>query len=160
MSSAIKSVTLHYPNGQKPAALSHEQDRAIADLCASGHFAFYNDNHPPYHIDLSIYNRQLVLKAVDEQGNERPHLVLSLSPYRAIIKDYFMMIESYERARGEGNQTRLEPIDMARRGLHNEAAGLMIERLKDKIDMDHETARRLFTLICVLHMDQARLWQG
>lgn len=160
MKSAIKSVTLHYPDGQKPNALFHEQDRAIADLCAQGHFAFYNENHPPYHIDLSIYNRQLVLKAVDEQGNERPHLVLSLSPYRSIIKDYFMMIESYERARHEGNQQKLEPIDMARRGLHNEAADLMIDRLKDKIDMDHETARRLFTLICVLHMDQARLWRG
>ena len=160
MNAAIKSITLHYPNGVKPAAMAHEQDRAIADLCAGGHFAFHNDNRPPYHIDLSIHNKQLVLKAVDGQGVERPHLVLSLSPYRSIIKDYFMMIESYERARMEGNQTKLEPIDMARRGLHNEAADLMIDRLKDKISMDHETARRLFTLICILHMDQARLWQG
>ena len=70
------------------------------------------------------------------------------------------MIESYETARKEGNEVKLEPIDMARRGLHNEAADLMIERLKDKATMDHATARRLFTLICVLHMDQARLWQG
>lgn len=160
MTSAIKSITLHYPNGVKPVAMANEQDRAVADLCAQGVFAFHNDNHPPYHIDLSIYNKQLVLKAVDKQGNERPHLVLSLSPYRSIIKDYFLMIESYEKARQDGNQQKLEPIDMARRGLHNEAADLMIDRLKDKIDMDHETARRLFTLICVLHMDQARLWQG
>lgn len=160
MTSSIKSVTLHYPGGQKPNALANEQSRAIEDLCAQGVLAFHNDNQPPYHIDLSIFNRQLVLKAVDDQGIERPHLVLSLTPYRSIIKDYFMMIESYEHARAEGNQQRLEPIDMARRGLHNEAADLMIERLKDKITMDHETARRLFTLICVLHMDQARLWQG
>ncbi len=160
MTSAIKSITLHYPDGIKPAAMANEQDRAIADLCSGGHFAFHSDNHPPYHIDLSIYNKQLVLKASDEHGVERPHLVLSLSPYRSIIKDYFMMIESYERARMEGNQQKLEPIDMARRGLHNEAADLMIDRLKDKIEMDHETARRFFTLICVLHMDQARLWRG
>jgi uncharacterized protein (UPF0262 family) len=160
MTSTIKSITLHYPNGVKPGAMANEQDRAVADLCAQGVFAFHNENHPPYHIDLSIYNKQLVLKAVDEQGNERPHLVLSLSPYRSIIKDYFMMIESYEKARQDGQQQKLEPIDMARRGLHNEAADLMIDRLKDKIDMDFETARRLFTLICVLHMDQARLWQG
>jgi uncharacterized protein (UPF0262 family) len=160
MTSAIKSITLHYPDGIKPAAMAGEQDRAIADLCAGGQLAFHQDNHPPYHIDLSIYNRQLVFKATGDDGHERPHLMLSLSPYRSIIKDYFMMIESYEQARMDGQQQKLEPIDMARRGLHNEAADLMIDRLKDKIDMDFETARRLFTLICVLHMDQARLWQG
>lgn len=160
MTSAIKSITLHYPNGIKPAAMAGEQDRAIEDLCTQGQFAFHDDNHPPYHIDLSIYNKQLVLKALASNGSERPHLVLSLSPYRTIIRDYFMMIESYERARLDGNQQKLEPIDMARRGLHNEAADLMIDRLKDKISMDHDTARRFFTLICVLHMDQARLWQG
>lgn len=160
MTSSIRSVALHYPDGKKPAALSNEQDRAIDDLCAQGHLSFRENNRPPYDIDLSIYNRQLLLKAKGADGEERPHLVLSLSPYRAIIRDYFMMIESYERARAEGNQTKLEPIDMARRGIHNEAADLIIDRLKDKIEMDHETARRLFTLICVLHMDQARLWQG
>lgn len=159
MKSHIQSITLHYPDGTKPAAMANEQDRAVADLCAQGVFAFHNDNCPPYHIDLSVYNRQLVLKAVDGRGNQRPHLILSLSPYRSIIKDYFLMIESYERARHEGNQTRLEPIDMARRGLHNDAADLMIERLHDKVMLDHDTARRFFTLLCVLHMDQARLWQ-
>lgn len=160
MTGDIASISLHYPDGQKPAAMLNEQDRAIADLCAHGVFAFHDHDNPPYKIDLSIYNRQLVLKASDANGIERPHLVLSLSPYRSIIRDYFMIIESYERARAEDNQQRLEPIDMARRGIHNEAANLMIDRLKDKITMDRETARRLFTLICVLHMDQARLWQG
>lgn len=160
MTSAIKSITLHYPDGIKPAAMAGEQDRAIEDLCSGGQLAFHQDNHPPYHIDLSIYNRQLVFKATGSDGHERPHLMLSLSPYRSIIKDYFMMIESYEQARMDGQQQKLEPIDMARRGLHNEAADLMIDRLKDKIEMDHDTARRFFTLICVLHMDQARLWQG
>lgn len=160
MTSDIASITLHYPNGVKPAAMAAEQDRAIADLCAAGKLAFHDDNHPPYHIDLSIYNRQLVLKAKAMDGAKRPHLVLSLSPYKNIIRDYFMMIESYERARAEGNQQKLEPIDMARRGIHNEAAELMQTRLRDKVEMDHETARRLFTLVCVLHMDQARLWRG
>lgn len=159
MASSIKSVTLHYPEGLSPATMTGEQDRAIADLCAEGVFHFTESDHPPYHIDLSIYNRQLVLKAQSADGTPRPHLILSLSPYRAIIRDYFMMIESYERARGEGNMVKLEPIDMARRGLHNEAAEMMVDRFKDKVTMDHTTARRLFTLICVLHMDQARLWQ-
>lgn len=159
MASSIKSVTLHYPEGLNPATMTGEQDRAIADLCAEGVFHFTDNDHPPYHIDLSIYNRQLVLKAQSADGTSRPHLILSLSPYRAIIRDYFMMIESYERARGEGNIVKLEPIDMARRGLHNEAAEMMVDRFKDKVTIDHATARRLFTLICVLHMDQARLWQ-
>jgi len=160
MESDITSVTLHYPHGSAPAAMKSEQDRAIADLCHEGVLKFHAGGQPPYHIDLSIYNHQLALKAVGKDGAEMPALILSLSPYRSIIKDYFMMIESYEKARSEGNQTKLEPIDMARRGLHNEAADLMIERLKDKVEMDHPTARRFFTLICVLHMDQARLWQG
>lgn len=160
MTSAISSITLHYPNGQEPAAMTNEREQAIKDLREQGQLSFHDKDAPPYHIDLSIYNRQLVLKTTDADGAERPHLVLSLSPYRSIIRDYFMMIESYERARQEGNQQKLEPIDMARRGLHNEAADLMIDRLKDKISMDHDTARRLFTLICVLHMDQARFWQG
>lgn len=160
MSSAIKSITLHYPDGQAPTALQNEQKQAIHDLCAEGVLDFVRDHKAPYHIDLSVQNKQLVLQATNDEGAELPQLILSLSPYRSIIKDYFLMIESYETARKEGNEVKLEPIDMARRGLHNEAADLMIERLKDKATMDHATARRLFTLICVLHMDQARLWQG
>ncbi len=160
MSSNIKSITLHYPEGHAPASMENEQKQAIHDLCAEGVLHFSKDKSPPYHIDLSIQNKHLVLKAMNDEGAELPQLILSLSPYRSIIKDYFLMIESYERARHEGSQMKLEPIDMARRGLHNEAAELMIERLKDKAIMDHNTARRLFTLVCVLHMDQARLWQG
>ena len=140
--------------------MANEQDQAIADLCREGVLKFTQEHQAPYHIDLSIENRQLVLKTVNDNGAALPHLILSLSPYRGIIRDYFLMIESYEKARSEGQQAKLEPIDMARRGLHNEAADLMIERLKDKAHMDHPTARRLFTLICVLHMDQARLWRG
>lgn len=159
MTSSITSVTLHYPHGQAPAAMEHERTQAITDLCEEGVLSF-TQGHGPYSLDLSIENKQLVLKAVNNNGDTLPHLILSLSPYRSIIKDYFLMIESYEAMRKEGQQAKLEPIDMARRGLHNEAADLMIERLKDKVKMDHNTARRLFTLICALHMDQARLWQA
>lgn len=158
--SDIASVTLHYPAGQAPQAMAQERARAVADLCSAGVFRYVGDNTPPYTLDLSIENKQLLLKATDASGAALPHLLLSLSPYRGIIRDYFMMIESYEAFRAEGRQEKLEPVDMARRGLHNEAADLMIGRLKDKITMDHSTARRLFTLICALHMDQARLWTG
>lgn len=160
MESTIESIVLHYPGGAPPAAMAHERERAISDLCAEGFIKFHNHDAPPYSIYLSIYNKQLVLKAANANGAELPHLVLSLSPYRGIIRDYFMMIESYEKMRIDGQQAKLEPIDMARRGLHNEAADLMIARLSDKVEMDHATARRFFTLICALHLDQARLWQG
>lgn len=159
MTSSITSVTLHYPNGAAPAAMDHERKQAIEDLCKEGQLRFIQ-SPGPYAIDLSIENRQLVLKAANGEGTTLPHLILSLSPYRRIIKDYFIMIESYETMRKEGRQEKLEPIDMARRGLHNEAADLMIERLDGKVEMDHNTARRMFTLVCALHMDQARLWQG
>ncbi len=160
MTSSIASVTLHYPGNNAPEAMAQERSRAVADLCAEGVLRYNGDNNPPYALDLAIENRQLVLKAVDGTGAVLPHLILSLSPYRGLIRDYFMMIESYERFRGEGRQEKLEPVDMARRGLHDEAADMMIGRLQDKITMDHATARRLFTLVCALHMDQARLWTG
>jgi len=159
MTSTIKSIVLHYPEGKIPGAMAHERERAISDLCEEGFIRFKGHDKPPYHINLSIYNRQLVLQAANVNGEALPQLILSLSPYRSIIKDYFMMIESYEKMRMDGQHAKLEPIDMARRGLHNEAADLMIDRLSDKVDMDHDTARRFFTLICSLHMDQARLWR-
>lgn len=156
----IHSITLHFPPpGRPPAAMAHERDTAIADLCAEGRFQPANDENGPYSLDLGIHNKHLVFQIKNADGNILPSLMLSLSPYRRIIHDYFLMIESYEQARIEGKQAKLEPIDMARRGLHNEAADLMIERLHDKVTIDHDTARRLFTLICVLHLDQARLWR-
>ena len=83
-----------------------------------------------------------------------PMLVLSLKPYKRLIKDYFMIVRSYDEAVKDGKPSRIEAIDMGRRGLHNEGAELLMERLKDKITMDHDTARRLFTLICVLHSEK------
>lgn len=159
-SSTISAVTLHFPHpGRPPAMMAHERDTAIADLCAESHFQPIDDENGPYSLDLGIHNKHLVFQIKNAAGRELPSLMLSLSPYRRIVSDYFLMIESYEEARIEGKQSRLEPIDMARRGLHNEAADLMIERLKDKVTIDHDTARRIFTLICVLHLDQARLWR-
>lgn len=159
MGSTIKSIVLHYPEGKVPSAMAHERERAINDLCAEGFIQFKGNDHPPYCIDLSIHNKQLVFQAANVNGEALPQLILSLSPYRSIIKDYFMMIDSYEKMRMDGQHAKLEPIDMARRGLHNEAADLMMARLSDKVDMNHDTARRFFTLICSLHMDQARLWR-
>ena len=92
-----------------------------------------------------------MLRLRNERDEELPLLALSLQPYRRLIHDYFLMVQGYEESRRSAPPERLEAIDMGRRGLHNEGAELLIERLKGKIDMDFETARRLFTLICVLH---------
>lgn len=158
--SSLADVTLHFPHaGQPPSHLAHERDTAIADLRAESFFQPVGDDHGPYYLTLKIHNKHLVFQIKNTHGSELQSLMLSLSPYRRIIRDYFLMIESYEKARLDGMQARLEPIDMARRGLHNEAAELMIERLGERIALDIDTARRLFTLICVLHLDQARLWR-
>ena len=79
---------------------------------------------------------------------------LSMSPFRRIVKDYFMICESYYKAIRTSTPSQIETIDMARRGLHNEGSELLKERLAGKVDMDFDTARRLFTLVCVLH------WRG
>ena len=86
-------------------------------------------------------------------------LVLSLKPYKRLVKDYFMIVRSYDEAMREGKPSRIEAIDMGRRGLHNEGAESLQERLADKISMDFDTARRLFTLICVLHAQNLSMWR-
>ncbi len=130
--------------------MAHERDMALANLRLTSRFQPQNDKNGPYRLDISVESHRLVLKIKNNLSADLPMLTLSLSPYKRLIHDYFLMIESYERVRIEGNLQKLEPIDMARRGLHNEAADMMRERLRDKIDIDHDTARRLFTLICAL----------
>lgn len=160
MTSALKSIKLIYPFEEvTPMRMAHERDRAIADLIEDSSFQPLKDNNGPYSLELSICNKHLVLQIKNQIGETLPAFMLSLSPYRRIVKDYFLMIEAYEKARLEGIQARLEPIDMARRGLHNEAADILRDRVVDKIAIDHDTARRLFTLICVLHLGQPRLWR-
>lgn len=150
MSRSLSEIHLHYPNGQQPTRMAHERDTALADLTTDGLFQPLKDKNGPYRLDISVEGHRLVLKIKNADGADLPMLILSLSPYKRIIHDYFLMIESYERMRIEGNLQKLEPIDMARRGLHNEAAEMMRDRLRDKIEMDHATARRLFTLVCTL----------
>lgn len=130
--------------------MAGERDRAMADLKETSHFQPLNDKNGPYRLDISLQDQRLVFKIKNADGANLPMLILSMKPYKRIIQDYFLMIESYEQVRVEGNHQKLEPIDMARRGLHNEAADMMRERLADKITIDHDTARRIFTLICAL----------
>jgi uncharacterized protein (UPF0262 family) len=117
------------------------------------------DPEGPYDLTLSVEENRLVFRISNDNGDAIPMLVLSLKPYARLIKDYFLIVESYEKALRDGGPSRLEAIDMGRRGLHNEGASLLMERLKGKIVMDADTARRLFTLICVLHAGSAQIWR-
>lgn len=138
-----------------PAQLGCEQQAALRDLLAHGYFRPLNDNHGPYGLRLSVVETRLVFAIRNALAQDLSTLVLSLSPYRRIISDYFLMIRSFEEARHSATPAKLEAIDMGRRGLHNEGADLLIARLGDKVEIDFETGRRLFTLICALHKDNA-----
>jgi uncharacterized protein (UPF0262 family) len=148
----LEENSVVYPNH-----MERERETALKDLMQDSHFQPLNDNNGPYEVALSIEESRLVLRMKNAIDQELSILVLSLRPYRRIMQDYFMMISSYEQARKSSTQEKLEAIDMGRRGLHNEGAELLMERLKDKIDMDFDTARRFFTLICSLHRTGIRL---
>lgn len=136
-----------------------DRDIALKDLIENSQFLPANDHNGPYHIDLSIQENRLILTIKNQEKKTLPMLVLSLRPYKRLIQDYFLIVQSYDDAIKEGKHGRIEAIDMGRRGLHNEGAELLMARLGDKIEMDFDTARRLFTLICVLHESKALLWR-
>lgn len=135
----------------------NERIAAVTGLIGNSHFQPLNDNAGPYALAMAIEEHRLVMRVSNSQEIELPTLVLSLTPYRRLIRDYFLTIESYEQARAAATREKLETIDMARRSLHNEGAELLSTRLNDKIDMDFETARRLFTLVCSLHRGKIAL---
>ncbi len=150
MPSSLKSVTLKDNEGA--AFLQGEKDMALKALTEGSVFHPVTGTAPaPYDLSLSIQDGRLVMDLRGSDGTPLPSLVLSVKPYTRLVRDYFMMIESYETIRQSGTACQLEAVDMGRRGLHNEGADLLIERLEGKITLDHDTARRLFTLICVLH---------
>ncbi|MEC7965907.1 MAG: UPF0262 family protein [Pseudomonadota bacterium] len=105
----------------------------------------------PYHLDLSIKDKRLVFDINTEDAQKAAEFHLSLSPFRQVVKDYWAICESYFDAVKNMPPSQIETIDMARRGIHNEGARILQERLDGKAEIDLDTARRLFTLICVLH---------
>lgn len=133
-----------------------EQERKVAifDLLENNSFALVKrDDKPvpngPYALTLSIQDRRLVFALKD--GDAEAAFFLSLGPFRQVVKDYFQICESYFDAVKTLPPSQIETIDMARRGIHNEGARVLQERLEGKAEVDNDTARRLFTLICVLH---------
>lgn len=105
----------------------------------------------PYNVELAIRDKRLVFDIATNAGEKAAEFHLSLSPFRQVVKDYWQICESYFDAVKNMPPSQIETIDMARRGIHDEGARILAERLTDKADVDHDTARRLFTLICVLH---------
>lgn len=136
--------------------LGAEQKAALDSLLEQGYFQPVGDESGPYCVRLGVSEGRLIIAAQNRKGADLPILVMSLRPYRKVIDDYFVMIRSFEEMRHTASPAKLEAIDMGRRGLHNEGAELLRERLAGKIDIDFETGRRFFTLICALHRDQLR----
>jgi uncharacterized protein (UPF0262 family) len=134
--------------------VEHERMVAIYDLLEENSFEPVGHDGGPYALNLAIVENRLVFDIRLPDGAPVVAHLLSLSPFRRIVKDYFLICESYYTAIKTASPAQIEAIDMGRRGLHNEGSELLQERLKDKVNVDFDTARRLFTLISVLH------WKG
>ena len=132
--------------------VEHERAVAIYDLLEENRFAPVGDYRGPYHLHLALQENRLLFDIRSEADRPLGTVTLPLSPFRRIIKDYFAVCESYFEAIKTASPSKIEAIDMGRRGLHNEGSELLRERLDGKIEIDFDTARRLFTLICVLHI--------
>ena len=140
--------------GEAPARLSPlgEADRAqaVADLADANVFGLPG-RRGPYVLHLSVQEGRLVFDVRDAADAPLQTIVLALGPFRGLLKDYQLLVDSHMLAVQEGREARMEAIDMGRRALHNEGAALLGERLAGKIEIDTETARRIFTLVCVMH---------
>jgi uncharacterized protein (UPF0262 family) len=128
----------------------HERATAIYDLVEENVFAVEGGHEGPFILTIGMMNNRLVFDIARENGEAVVTHGLSLSPFRRVIKDYFLICASYYEAIRTASAAQIEAIDMGRRGVHNEAADIVIERLKGKVEIDFQTARRLFTLIAAL----------
>ena len=143
-----------------PSIIRQDRDTAINDLKTdNSYFKPLKSAEGPYALTLSVQDNRLVIEMENALRQPIPMLVLSLKPYKRLIQDYFMIVRSYDEAIKIGQHARIEAIDMGRRGIHNEGARLLVDRLESKIEMDNNTARRLFTLICSLQESKALLWR-
>lgn len=135
--------------------VEHERAVAIFDLIEENVFHPVGDDAGgPYKLKLSLMETRLIFSITRENGDAVATHILSLTPLRRLVRDYFMVCESYYEAIRSASPSKIEAIDMGRRGLHNEGSQVLQTRLNGKIDVDFTTARRLFTLVCVLH------WRG
>jgi uncharacterized protein (UPF0262 family) len=137
---------------QRSPEAEHERKVAIADLLGDNCFEPRCMKSGPYEVGLGVSDGRLILDVFSPQEDRHAKVVLSVAPLRGIIRDYFIICESYYDAIKNTSSGKLEAIDMGRRGVHNEGSQRLIDVLSDRIIVDLATARRLFTLICVLHI--------
>jgi uncharacterized protein (UPF0262 family) len=140
------------------AAVSRDQEQerqiAIFDLVEDNYFQPEGAAGGPYDLKIALAENRLALRITGPDGSFDQIHLLSLSPFRGVIRDYFMVCESYYQAIRNATPGQIEALDMGRRGLHNEGSSLLQARLEGKVKTDLDTARRLFTLVCALH------WRG
>lgn len=132
------------------ADIDHERKVAIFDLLENNSFAPKKKTKGPYHVDLKLEESRLVFEIATVDGGAVDSISMPLVTFRRIIREYFTVCESYFSAIRSASPSQIETIDVGRRALHNQGSELLRERLKDRVDIDDGTARRLFTLICVV----------
>ena len=151
----LVAVTLDEESiGRSSPDIDHERQVAIYDLIEENTFAPVGHKNGPYALNISLKENRLVLDIRRPDGKPVIAHFLSLTPFKRIVKDYFLICDSYYSAIRTATPDRIEAIDMGRRGLHDEGSRALQDALKRKVKVDFDTARRLFTLICVLH------WKG
>jgi len=151
----LVSVTLDEESiGRSNEDIEHEREVAIYDLLEQNTFAPAGHADGPYALHLSVNGNRLVFDIRLEDGTPVMAHLFSLSPLRRIVKDYYIICDSYYSAIRTATPDKIEAIDMGRRAIHNDGSHILMERLEKKVKIDLDTARRLFTLICVLH------WKG
>jgi uncharacterized protein (UPF0262 family) len=148
------AVELDQTLGKGSASAEHDRQIAIHDLLEANTFSLSNGISGPYRLRFSSVDGRLVFAFLDAGENTVYTIALSLAPFRRVVKDYFGICDSYDKAVRNATPAQIETIDMARRAIHNEGSELLMERLAGKAETDFDTARRLFTLICAL------MWQG
>jgi len=154
-SNRLVAITLDENSiGRSNPDVEHERAVAIYDLLEQNTFVPQGDEDGPFALHLSVTGTRLVFDVRRADGSPIMAHLLSLAPLRRIVKDYFTVCDSYYAAIRTATPDRIEALDMGRRGLHDEGSHILMERLKRKVEVDFDTARRLFTLICVLH------WKG
>ncbi len=134
--------------------VEHEREVALFDLLEENTFCLKGEGlcAGPYHLRLALREDRLVFDVCDTKDAPLKELALAVKPFRPVIKDYFLVCESYFDAIKMSSSSQIETIDMGRRALHNEGASMLRERLAENVDLDHVTSRRFFTLLCILHM--------
>jgi uncharacterized protein (UPF0262 family) len=154
-SSRLVAITLDEASiGRSNPDVEHERATAIYDLLEENSFAPVGHAGGPYSLNIGLQDNRLVLDIRNPDGKPLVAHILSLTPFKRIVKDYYMICDSYYAAIRTATPDRIEAIDMGRRGLHDEGSRILQDAIKRKVKVDFDTARRLFTLICVLH------WKG